>query len=195
MCHGVHGGCAYPSTLADSGAADDAAARGFPRALVSRETRRGDCRREVCTLRVGYLAVGSGPSFTCRLPKFSPLRRPMKAAGAFSMPPSTMSSLYLMRPERTHSPICLSAGPYRMLKSQTMKPRAVTRLPTKVPIQRGPGSAVLYWEMEPQRLTRAWKLRFASTASLTCPPTLSKYTSTPFGQAAFTAAARLLSAL
>src|SRR5690606_2825003 len=56
-------------------------------------------------------AQGSGPSFTCSLPKFSPRRRPMKARGTAPMPPSTMCSLYLMRPERTHSPSRLRAGP------------------------------------------------------------------------------------
>ena len=55
-----------------------------------------------------------------------------------------------------------------------MKPRMVTRLPTKAPSRRGPGSVVLYWEIEPHSATRAQKLRLRNTASLTAPPTLSK---------------------
>ncbi len=48
----------------------------------------------------------------------------------------------------------------------------------------GPGAGLSesYWLMAPHRMIRAWSLIRASTASSVSPPTLSKYTSMPFGQ-------------
>src|SRR5215831_10554076 len=57
--------------------------------------------RHALARQAAHCALGSGPSFTCNFPKFSPRRSPMKARGAWARP-STMSSLYLRRPERTH---------------------------------------------------------------------------------------------
>ena len=78
--------------------------------------------------------------------------------------------------ERTQPPSCAIANGKRVRQSETMKPRVVTRRPTKNPGVRGPNSVsdALYCEIEPQVATRAQKLRLANTASVTGPPTLSK---------------------
>src|SRR5882672_8727706 len=65
-----------------------------------------------------------------------------------------------------------------------MKPRMVTRL-TSTGARFGPGgiSVALYCEMMPHSGMRANGLTFLNTALRTSPPTLSKYTSMPVGQA------------
>ena len=52
---------------------------------------------------VSYL-VGSSDTSITTLPKFSPFKRPISVAGAFSIP-ATRCSLYFTRPSRTHWPI------------------------------------------------------------------------------------------
>ena len=54
-------------------------------------------------------------------------RSPIKARGAFSRP-STMSSRYLMRPSRTRGPTSARKSGCWFAKSNTMKPRSVSRL-------------------------------------------------------------------
>ncbi len=67
----------------------------------------------------------------------------------------------------------------------------VTRL-TSTGARFGPGgiSVALYCEMMPQSGMRANGLTFLNTALRTSPPTLSKYTSMPLGQASRSTAAR-----
>ena len=48
--------------------------------------------------------VGSSDTSIITLPKFSPFKRPISVAGAFSIP-ATRCSLYFTRPSRTHWPI------------------------------------------------------------------------------------------
>ena len=61
----------------------------------------------------------SGPTFTSIFPRFSPLSRPMNAAGAFSMPSTTVSSsldlalAHPARPCRAGSPAGGRSGPRR----------------------------------------------------------------------------------
>src|SRR3954453_7101978 len=75
-------------------------------------------------------AVGqalSGPTRTSCLPKLAPLRSPMNAPGALSRP-SVTNSLYLTLPSRTQADMSRRKSPGRAAKSETMKPRKVSRL-------------------------------------------------------------------
>ena len=87
---------------------------------------------------VGKFSFGDGVSSvsthvairTSILPKFLPCSRPRNAAGAFSSP-STMSSRYLRRPVRTHSPTSRKKSACFAAKSETMNPRRRTRATAK----------------------------------------------------------------
>ena len=73
-----------------------------------------------------HVGSPSGETRTITLPKFSPRKSPIKARGAFSRP-STMSSRYLMRPSRTSGPTSARKSGCWLAKSNTMKPRSVSR--------------------------------------------------------------------
>ena len=61
------------------------------------------------------------------LPKFSLPSSPINSRGAFSRP-SVMSSRYLTRPSRSQPLMSARKSGYWEAKSQTMKPRKVSRL-------------------------------------------------------------------
>ena len=69
------------------------------RRTVDRQVKPGDDSHSCLAIsrRQNHAAPRTHASFTTSLPKFSPLSRPMKASGAFSMP-STIVSRYLSLP-------------------------------------------------------------------------------------------------
>src|SRR5215510_13467015 len=80
-------------------------------------------------------------TLTSILPKFLPCSKPRNDAGAFSNP-STISSRYLRRPVRTHSPTSRKKSACFAAKSQTMNPRRSRRLRNTENMS-GPGIGVV----------------------------------------------------
>lgn len=119
-----------------------------------------------------------------------------KAVGAFSMPCSTVS-LHVSLPSRSHPDMSFWNSGNRLQWFETMKPSSRMLLPTASMIVRGPAGipATLYCEIIAQSAN--WANRFAavSAASKCSPPTLSKYTSSPFGAARSAASVKLPVAL
>src|SRR6185503_13826312 len=129
---------------------------------------------------VDFVSVRRGPgvevdhSLTSCFPKFSPLRRPMKARGAFSRP-SVMLSRYLILPAATQAVSSGSAWAHSSGRTDTMKPCTLMRLTRIEPIAFTPyGSVALYCETSPHTATRENGFMRRRTASMISPPTFSK---------------------
>src|SRR5262249_38027828 len=113
-------------------------------------------------------------TLTSVLPKFLPCSMPRNDAGAFSSP-STISSRYLRRPVRTHSPTSRKKSACFAAKSETMNPRRSRRLRSTENMS-GPGIGLvaLYCAMSPHTGMRAKSLSSGHTVCCTAPPTFSK---------------------
>lgn len=143
---------------------------------------------------IDYRPFGPGPTCTSSLPKFIPVNSILKAVTAFSRP-ATTSSLYLTLPFFTHWAMSLLNSGCYSRKSVTMKPRKIRRLSRMDLITSrtlsGPGGnlVALYCGISPQTGMRPKGSISARTDWKTFPPTFSKSTSMPFGQAAFNCSA------
>src|SRR5262245_2364777 len=155
---------------------DDHLARpgnGIRQVAILQDLRPAILLNESCFHRAPPDACAAA-SLTSILPKFLPCSRPRNAAGACSSP-STMSSLYVMLPLPTLSPISRRKSACFAAKSETMNPRRRRRL-RRTDNMSGPGMGVvmLYCAISPQTGMRAKSLSSGQTVCCTLPPTFSK---------------------
>src|SRR5262249_51273634 len=121
-------------------------------------------------------------TLTSCLPTLPPCNIAINASGALSIP-CAMVSLERNSPARHHLVRACRASGNRSMKSLTRNPSTRSRLLSTTPNQgdRDVGIRRSYDAIWPHTTTRAFVFKTERTTSLTLPPTLSKYTSTPNG--------------
>ena len=137
--------------------------------------------------RARYAASeGSGPTFTSIFPKFSPPQEPDECGGAFSMPSITVSR-YLTLPSRDpRRPSPRRTSGMRSKWSLMMNPfdrEAVDQRSGRRCSARAAARSRCTARSCRRAATRPNRFMRASAASRCSPPTFSKYTSMPSGQA------------